>query len=135
MRRHPRRAQVDPTHPMAWGSSDRDGMIGNLANMRWQYEFRGPRIVNTRILVHEDEIDIPQRQLGSPALLGPDPVPVANARPESYSIDEYPVSTRIPMGITPPGGSIRVIMQHHGGSPINLIATVQGGVIDGDNTR
>jgi hemin uptake protein HemP len=101
-------------------------MIGNLHKMRFQYEWRGPRIINTRILIHEDELDIPQRQLGSPALLGPDPVPVANARIEQYSIDEYPVSTRYTMS-----GAVRVIMQHHGASPINLIATVQGGVVDG----
>lgn len=134
MRKHPKRAQVDPTNPQGWGSSDRNGMVGNLAKMRWQWDWRGPRIVNTRILVHEDELDEPQRQLGSPALLGPDPVPLANARPENYAIDEYPVSTRIPMGVTPPGGSIRVVMQLHGGSHSNLIATVAGGVTDGNWT-
>ena len=100
-------------------------MIGNLNKMRFQHEWRGPRIVNTRILVHEDELDIPQRQLGIPALLGPDPVPVSNARPEQYNIDEYPVSTRYTMQ-----GNVRVIMQHHGASTINLIATVQGGITD-----
>lgn len=125
MRKHPRRAQVDPTHPQGWGTSDRNGHVGNLANMRFQWEWRGPRIVNTRVLVHEDELDEPQRQLGSPALLGPDPVPLANARPEQYSIDEYPVSTRYTMQ-----GNVRVIMQHHGASPINLIAKVQGGITD-----
>ncbi len=132
MRKHPRRAEVDPSSHAAWARSDRNGFIGNLKNLRWQFEFRGPRMVNTRILVHEDELDIPQRQLGSPAILGPDPVPVANARPEQYSIDEYPVSTRIPMGTTLPQGAVRVIMQSHGASPINLIATVAGGVTDGN---
>lgn len=134
MRKHPRRAQVDPFHPQAWGTSDRDGMIGNLANLRFQHEWRGPKIINTRILVHEDELDVPQRQLGSPALLGPDPVPVANARIENYAIDEYPVSTRVPMGPAVPSGAVRIIMQKHGASPINLIATVQGGVTDGNWT-
>ena len=126
MRRHPRRAAVDPFHPQGWGSSDRNGMVGNLANMRWQYEWRGPRLMNTKVLVHEDELDEPQRQLGSPALLGPDPLPLMNARPEQYAIDEYPVSTRYTMD-----GRIRVVMQYHGGSNVNLITTVQGGVLDG----
>lgn len=127
MRKLPRRAQVDPTSPAGWGSSDRNGMIGNLKDMRYQHDWRGPRIVNTRVLMHEDELDEPQRQLGSPALLGPDPVPLANARPEQYNVDEYPVSTRTTMQ-----GNVRVIMQHHGVSPINLITTVQGGVTDGN---
>ena len=94
--------------------------------MKWQYEWRGPKLQNTRVLMHEDELDIPQRQLGSPALLGPDPPPLMNARPEQYAIDEYPVSTRYTMD-----GRIRVVMQYHGGSNVNLIATVQGGVVDG----
>lgn len=98
--------------------------------MRFQHDWRGPRIINTRVLVHEDELDVPQRQLGSPALLGPDPIPLANARPENYAIDEYPVSTRIPMGVVPPGGAIRIVMQAHGASSSNLIVAVEGGVTD-----
>ena len=124
MRRHPRRAQVDPNHPQAWGSSDRDGMVGNLANLRWQFEYRGSRLINTRILVHEDELDIPQRQLGAPAILGPDPVPVANARPENYAIDEYPVSTRVTIS-----GKVRAIVPL-APYPRNLIVLVQGGAPD-----
>ena len=124
MRRHPRRAKVDPMHPQAWARSDRDGMLGNLANMRFQWEYRGPRIINTRILVHEDELDVPQRQLGPPALLGPDPVPLANARPEQYGIDEYPVSTRVTIS-----GKVRAIVPL-APYPRNLIVLVQGGVPD-----
>jgi len=78
-------------------------MVGNLHNMRWQYEWRGSTIQNTRILVHEDELDIPQRQLGT-LMLPPDPLPLLNARPENYSIDEQPVSTRYTMA-----GQIRII--------------------------
>ncbi len=126
MRRHPRRAAVDSFHPQGWASSDRNGMVGNLANMRFQHEWRGPRLMNTKVLVHEDELDEPQRQLGSPALLGPDPLPLMNARPEQYAIDEYPVSTRYTMD-----GRIRVIMQNPHGYNINLITTVQGGILDG----
>jgi len=101
-------------------------MVGNLANMKFQFEWRGPKLQNTRVLVHEDELDEPQRQLGSPALLGPDPPALMNARPEPYAIDEYPVSTRYTMD-----GRIRVILQNPNGYNINLIATVQGGVLDG----
>ena len=126
MRKHPRRAEVDPNYPSGWATSDRNGHVGNLSKMKFQHDWAGPRIINKKILVHEDELDEPQRQLGSPALLGPDPPPLINARPEPYPIDEYPVSTRYTMD-----GRIRVIMQNPYGFNINVIATVQGGVVDG----
>ena len=129
MRKHPRRAQVDPSYPQGWATSDRNGAVGNLVNMRWQHEWAGSKLINRKILVHEDELDIPQRQLGAPALLGPDPPPLFNARPEQYSIDEYPVSTRTTMD-----GRIRVVMQYHGGSNVNLVVTVQGDLAQGDLT-
>lgn len=95
--------------------------------MVYQFDYRGGAgLTNTKVLIHEDELDIPQRQLGAPALLGPDPPALMNARPEQYNIDEYPVSTRVTMD-----GRYRVVMQYHGGSNVNLIATVQGGVVDG----
>lgn len=43
--------------------------------------------MNTRVLVCDECLDIPQRQLGT-IILSPDPVPLANARPEQYPIDE-----------------------------------------------
>ena len=104
MRRNPRRASVDPSWPLGWGTSDRNGMIGNLADMQWQWDFAGNKLINKRILVHKDELDVPQRQLGT-LVLPPDPPPLLNARPEQYSIDEQPVSTRYTMN-----GQIRVTM-------------------------
>lgn len=92
MRRHPRRAEVDPTAPRAWGTSDRNGMIGQHNRMQWQYDWAGFELINQRILVHEDELDVPQRQLGS-IIIPPDPLPIPNARPEQYAMDEEPVST------------------------------------------
>lgn len=41
----------------------------------------------TNIRVFPDEMDIPQRQLGT-IILSPDPVPLMNARPEQYPVDE-----------------------------------------------
>lgn len=93
MRPHPRRASTDPSSPQAWGTSDRNGAIGNHVNMQWQFEWAGTKLVNKRILVFADELDIPQPQLRT-VFLPPDPTPIRNARPEQYSIDEYPVSTR-----------------------------------------
>ena len=87
MRRHPRRARTDASDPRAWATSDRNGMISNHENLRWQFDWRGQRLVNLRILVSEDELDEPQRQLGT-IILPPDPPPIFNARPEQYAIDE-----------------------------------------------
>ena len=87
MRPHPRRARTDPQSPRAWATSDRNGMIGNHQNLCWQYQWTGSGLINTRVLVHEDELDIPQRQLGV-VIIPPDPPPIMNARPEQYAIDE-----------------------------------------------
>ena len=88
MRPHPRRARTDPRSPRAWATSDRNGMISNHENLCWQFEWAGTQLINKHILVSEDELDIPQRQLGT-IIIPPDPVPIMNARPEQYYIDEY----------------------------------------------
>ena len=127
MRKHPRRAEVDPQSPRGWATSDRNGMVSNLYKMKFQFEWRGSRLMNTRTLVSEDELDIPQRQLGTPALLGPDPPALINARPENYSIDEQPVSTRYTLNSqTGLAQSIRIIMSPKGGPIANRIVTTPG---------
>lgn len=87
MRRHPRRASVDRTSPRAWATDDRSGFVGNHNNLQWQFEWRGDKLVNTKILVFEDQLDVPQRQLGT-IILPPDPPSILNARVEQYFIDE-----------------------------------------------
>ena len=87
MRPHPRRARTNPRSPRAWATSDRSGFIGNQENLCWQFEWAGTKLVNKHILVYPDELDQPQRQLGT-LILPPDPVSIQNARPEQYAIDE-----------------------------------------------
>src|SRR6266567_1614194 len=87
MRPHPRRARTNPTSPRAWGTCDRSGFVLNQENMQWQYDWAGTKLINKRILCAPDEIDKPQRQLGT-IILPPDPVSIINARPEPYNIDE-----------------------------------------------
>ena len=87
MRRHPRRANVDSNSPRAWGTDDRSGFVGNHEDMLWQYDWAGTKLIKKNILVFEDQLDKPQRQLGT-IILPPDPAPVINARPEPYAIDE-----------------------------------------------
>lgn len=62
-------------------------MVGNHENMSWQFEWTGTGLVNRHVLVFGDELDIPQRQLGS-IILPPDPPSIQNARVEQYAIDE-----------------------------------------------
>lgn len=87
-RPHPKHAAVNPSSPRAWGTSDRNGFIGNLEDLRWQYDWAGTQMINKRILVHKDELDEPQEQLRA-IKIPPDPDPVLNARPEPYSVDEF----------------------------------------------
>src|SRR5258708_3461378 len=87
MRKHPRRIWVNPHDPQPWGTSDQNGMIGPQPKMVYQREWKGDRIVALNALVHPDEKDIPNRQLGS-LMLASDPPPKRNARPENYTIDE-----------------------------------------------
>ncbi len=91
MRPHPRRARTNATDPAAWGTSDRGGWVGNHRDLQWQMQWAGTQLINTRILCYADELDVPQRQLGT-IILPPDPVSVIQARPEPYPIDEvWPV--------------------------------------------
>jgi hypothetical protein len=52
-----------------------------------QEQWRGLKLMQTGIRVLPEYLDIPQRQLGT-IILSPDPLPVANARPEQYPLDE-----------------------------------------------
>lgn len=96
MRFHPRRVSVDPNNPRAWGTSDRNGMISNHKNLVWQHDWAGQRIINKRMLVSVDELDKPQRQLGT-IVLPADPVSIKNARVEPYAIDEAYTYTNLMM--------------------------------------
>lgn len=78
------RATVNPDSPRAFGRCDRCGFIYNLSSLRFQFDFRGPRLTNLRFLVCQTCYDTPQPQL-KPIILTQDPVPVANPRPEDYN--------------------------------------------------
>ena len=87
MRPHPRRARTNSTSPEAWGTDQKSGFVGNQRNLCWQMEWAGTQLINTRILCYADQLDIPQRQLGT-IILPPDPVSIPYAMPEPYPIDE-----------------------------------------------
>ena len=87
MRPHPRRTATNPTDPHAWGTCDRSGFVGLQHKLQWQFEWQGTKLINQRILCVPDQIDKPNRQLGT-IILPPDPVSIPNARPEIYPVDE-----------------------------------------------
>lgn len=81
------RAKVSPSSPSAFGVCDRCSIWYNLADLKWQFEYAGTRLQNQRLLVCVRCLDDPQPQLKA-RILPPDPVPVMNARPEQFFIDE-----------------------------------------------
>lgn len=80
-------AEVDPQAPSAFGVDDRSGMLHNLRDLTWQFDWRGNRLMNLRILVSARNLDRPQEQL-RPIIPPPDPVPVMNSRPENYAAED-----------------------------------------------
>ena len=84
----PRNAEVDPDNPRAWGVCGRCGFMFNLHKLQWQYNYEGStQPQNSGVLVCDGCLDALNPQ-DMPYILPPDPVPVFNARPEPYSIDE-----------------------------------------------
>lgn len=86
--------------------------------MVWQFDWAGPRLVNKRILVSADELDKPQRQLGS-LILPPDPPAIMNARPEPYAIDEasptpYTAENGVDEYITEGSGTFVIVYESSG---------------------
>ena len=78
------RASVSGNAPSAFARCDRCGFIYNHKNLQFQFDFRGPRLTNLRILVCQPCYDKPQPQL-KPIMTTQDPLPVINARPEDYA--------------------------------------------------
>lgn len=126
MRPHPRRARTSPSSPRAWATSDRNGMISNHQDLRWQWDWAGQKLVNKKILVSADELDKPQRQLGT-FIMPPDPVPIMNARIERYDIDEEPVSVR-----TTINGAVRRVFGVGSANIIERIVSVNGNLSAAD---
>ena len=76
-------ARVATSHPEAFAVCDRCGFWYNHSALRWQFEYRGNKLSNIRLLVCNACMDLPQNQL-RPVIIGPDPLPVKDARPENF---------------------------------------------------
>lgn len=77
--------RVNSRSPLAAGICDRCSQAYNHADLRFQFDFRGELLMNTRILVCRSCYDKPQEQLRA-RILTPDPVPIYNARPEPFAV-------------------------------------------------
>ena len=107
------RARISARSPRAAGVCDRCGFVYTHANLRWQYDWLGSTLQNTRILVCRHCEDKPQEQLRA-ITIPADPVPIMNPRTQDYVTAS--VDSRITQGntIDPvtglpiPGGDTRI---------------------------
>lgn len=81
-------AEVDAERPRAFGKCDRCGDQCNLVNLRPQFQYAGPDVVNTGWLVCETCLDEPNPGLRT-VIIPPDPIPVVNPRFEPWLIEEF----------------------------------------------
>lgn len=86
------RADISPTRPQARGVCDRCGFMTNHYKLKWQFDWRGPKLQNLRFLVCQDCYDQFQQNGQRTIILPADPVPIMNARPEYYVPDDNPLS-------------------------------------------
>src|SRR5882724_7460560 len=85
-------AQISARAPRALGICDRCGRLTNHDRLQWQVDWlQGPRLFNLRILCCRSCFDRPQEN-GRTIVLPPDPVPIANPRPENYALADNPLS-------------------------------------------
>lgn len=85
------RATVDIGNQTAFAVCDRCGFLYNHNQLRWQFQWIGPRLQNIRMLVCDPCMDVPQEQLRT-IVIPADPIPIMNARPENYVSDNNPLS-------------------------------------------
>lgn len=81
------RATINPTGPSALGICDRCGILYNLRELRWQFEWCGTTMQNLHLRVCSQCWDVPQQQLRT-IILPPDPPSVRDPRTEPFAIDE-----------------------------------------------
>lgn len=83
----PSRARVSPESPRAFAICDRCGQQYNIDRLDTQYQYSGTGLFSTGLMVCSTCMDTPNPQLLARAI-GPDPVPVPNARPRRYTATE-----------------------------------------------
>lgn len=114
------RAVADQTNPKAFAVCDRCCNWFNRDALRFQYDWRGPRLQNLYIMVCSQCYDKPFQHY-RPIIVPPDPVPVRNPRPDLYAPQlPYPLTDAAGLEITDTSGT-------------TLMATSQQTLVQGYN--
>lgn len=115
LRYHGKGVIVDPDAPEPPGTCDRCGLRYQLSDLQWQYDYRGQALVNLRLLVCAECLDIPDCYY-LPRILGPDPVPIMDPRPGFYAQQEAePATTSGPPPVRPSGVYTQLQLMGYGG--------------------
>jgi hypothetical protein len=77
------RARVSSTNPQAAGICDRCGFVYTHSDLKFQFDWRGVALQNTRMLVCNTCYDTPQEQLRA-IVIPADPTPIMNARTQDF---------------------------------------------------
>jgi hypothetical protein len=107
------RARISARSPQAAGVCDRCGRVVNHVDLRWQFDWRGASLMNTRVLVCRTCEDKPQEQLRT-IVIPADPVPIMNPRVQDYvaASTDYRTTqgntTDTVTGLPIPGGDQRI---------------------------
>lgn len=92
MRVHGSGVDVDPSNPRAKAVCDKCGVHYNHHKLKWQYDWRGVKLQNLRMLVCDSCYDQYQQNGQKVIILPADPIPIQNARPEHYVPADNPLS-------------------------------------------
>lgn len=87
------RAVFDPLNLSdgdAFACCDRCGITYSLKDLVWQYDWRGNSLQNIRILVCKLTCNDEPFEFFRPVVLPPDPMPILDARPPFYAVQEGP---------------------------------------------
>lgn len=125
------KARVSTKSPVSFAICDRCGGLFNHDRLRWNYEWAGNRLINTKLLVCRDCNDVPNSQLRA-IILPADPMPTVNPRVQDYvsASTDYRVTsgqnTTDPVtGIPIPGTTLRVASSN-GSNGANRITQTTG---------
>ena len=113
------RARTSATNPQAHAICDRCGFRYNHVDLKWQFDWRGVALLNTRLLVCNSCYDTPQEQLRA-IVVPADPTPIMNARTQDFvaaSTDDLTISSAT---VTDPTTGIPI--------PATTVITTQDGV-------